>query len=240
MLAFLEWDKEHRAETTHDRYKRHILASAESIPQGLTVREVKNSHVNRWIEKSYKGTGANYRRKTIVSVQRSFNWAAHDEQLISRNPILGVKKPAYTQSNKIIEPEQWSASVAALEAQDENGQAILDLITFMRHTGCRLKEARAVEAKHLDRKNRCIEFAREKSKESGKDEAQEADPRVIPLTDVCVGNDLATGIEPCLGWFAISDAHAKCPSDANARTARFCPIPTPAQLDVIPSKVKLI
>ncbi|HEY2828017.1 MAG TPA: hypothetical protein VGJ04_10485, partial [Pirellulales bacterium] len=163
LLAFLEWDKEHRAATTHDQYKRHILSFAASIPQGLTVRELKNSHVNRWIEKNYKGKSANYRRNAIRAVQRAFNWAADDEQLISRNPVKGVKKPAYTPSNTIIEPEQWAQLVAALEAQGEKGQAFLDLITFMRQTGCRPKEARTVEAKHLDRKNKCLEFEREKS-----------------------------------------------------------------------------
>jgi integrase len=53
---------------------------------------------------------------------------------------------------------------------------------LMRQTGCRPLEARTTEARHFDRKNRCLVFERYESKGHGGEKTVER--RVVPLTDI--------------------------------------------------------
>jgi integrase len=192
LFQFLGWNKEHREESTHEFYKRHIVSFAEQIGETLTVGALKPFHVTSWVNEHYSksrkvdgkkvaGVGDNYRRSAIRSVQRAFNWAV-EQGYLATSPIAKVKKPAYKPRDVILTPEQWSQLVAALEARGPNGRAFLDLLMLMRQTGCRPIEARKAEARHFDRKNRCLVFERHESKGHGGDKTVER--RVVPLTDV--------------------------------------------------------
>jgi hypothetical protein len=94
-LAFLEWDKERRIPTTQDKCKCRKLSFAASIPRGLTVCELKNSHVNRWIEKVTKArapiTGVTQSEQSTVW---SIGWPTASNTSADR-PIKSVKQPAY-------------------------------------------------------------------------------------------------------------------------------------------------
>jgi integrase len=191
LFQFLGWDKQHREKSTHEFYKRHIVSFAEYVGEMLTVGELKPFHVTNWLDQCYPksrvrdgkkvtGVGDNYRRSAVRSVQRAFNWAV-EQGYLKASPIAKLKKPAYKPRDVILAPEQWAQLVAALEFRGANGRAFLDLLTLMRHTGCRPLEARKAEARHFDRKNRCLVFERHESKGHGGEKTVER--RVVPLSD---------------------------------------------------------
>jgi len=179
-LQFLEWNKANKAPGTHEFYKRHINSFAEFIGQNLTVGDLKPYHVTRWLAQEYKGTSGNYRRSAIRSLQRAFNWAVKEGHL-AKSPLAHVVKPPYTPRDAIVTPEQWDQLTAALQQRGEPGQRFLELLTLMRQTGCRPLEARTAEARHVDRKGKCLIFERTETKGYGSDHTVER--RVIPLTD---------------------------------------------------------
>jgi integrase len=57
-------------------------------------------------------------------------------------------------------PDQWEQLVACVKP----GDPFHDVITVMKETGCRPQEIRRVEARHLDRKDKCWVFPIEESK----------------------------------------------------------------------------
>jgi integrase len=191
LFQFLGWNKQHREGSTHEFYKRHIVSFAEFIGETLTVGQLKPFHVTNWVNESYPktrkldgkvvvGVGDNYRRSAIRSTQRAFNWAV-EQGYLAASPIAKIKKPAYKPRDVILTPEQWDQLVAALKVRGPNGRAFLDLLMLMRQTGCRPIEARRAEARHFDRKNRCLVFERHESKGHGGDKTVER--RVVPLSD---------------------------------------------------------
>jgi integrase len=229
LLQFLEWNRQHKQASTHEFYRRHIVSFNDHLTAGLTIAELKPHHVNRWIEAKYRDTGNNYRRAAIRSIQRAINWAVA-EGMIESSPIARIKKPAETPRDALVTPEQWNELTAALERRGENGRRFLDLLTLMRQTGCRPLEARTAEARHLDRKNKCLIFDRNESKGYGANEG--VDRRVVLLTEemfaLCCRlaaryptgplfrNSAGTAWEPSLmkDWFKRLDGRRyKLPSD---------------------------
>src|SRR3954470_7648199 len=191
LFQFLGWNKEQREGSTHGFYKRPIVSFAAYIGESLTVGELKPFHVTKWLDECYPktrkvdgktipGASDNYRRSAIRSIQRPFNWAV-EQGYLKASPIAKIKKPAYKPRDTILALEQWNELVGALAIRP-NGQAFLDLLMLMRQTGCRPLEARTAEARHFDRKNRCLVFERHESKGHGGDKTVER--RVVPLTDV--------------------------------------------------------
>ena len=191
LFQFLGWNKLHREPTTHEFYKRHIISFAEFVGESMVVAQLKPFHVTNWLDQTYPktrqkggkkvaGVGDNYRRSAIRSIQRAFNWAV-EQGYLAASPIAKIRKPAYKPRDVILTPEQWKELVAALEARGTKGQAFLDFLMLMRQTGCRPIEARKAEARHFDRKNRCLIFERHESKGHGGEKTVER--RVVPLSD---------------------------------------------------------
>ena len=131
LFQFLGWNKQHREESTHEFYKRHIVSFAEYIGETLTVGELKPFHVTKWLDECYPktrkaegktvaGASDNYRRSAIRSVQRPFNWAV-EQGYLKASPIAKVKKPAYKPRDTILTPEQWEQLLAALEVRANLG-----------------------------------------------------------------------------------------------------------------------
>jgi integrase len=178
LRKFLAWNKAHRSAGTQTFYSRPILSFAEHIGETLTVDKLKNHHVTEWVDKVYGKLGPNSRRNAIRGIQRAFNWAV-DEGHLTASPIKKYKKPAPRSRETILEAGQWEAIVAHLQA--ESGEEFLDFATILRQTGCRPQEARLIEARHLDRKKRCLTFESEESK--GDNDERAADRRVVPLSD---------------------------------------------------------
>jgi integrase len=103
-----------------------------------------------------------------------------EEGHLEASPVAKVKKPAYTPRDAIITQEQWKALVCAVKERPYS-QGFLDFLMLLRNTGCRPIEARTAEARHLDRKGRCLVFERHESKGHGGERTTER--RVVPLTD---------------------------------------------------------
>ena len=72
-----------------------------------------------------------------------------------------------------LETAQWSKLVALL-GKARDGGALLDLLTVLRETGCRPKEARIVEARHIDGHRWVFDVLESKGKKRR---------RVVKLTD---------------------------------------------------------
>jgi integrase len=182
---FLAWSQLNSQPSTHGFYSRPLLSFCEAIGVNLKVRDLKPFHVTRWLDARYKGKSSNYRRNAIRAVQRAFNWAV-DEGYLEKSPVKGIKKPRATPRDVLISPEQWNELEEALRVRGEPGAAFLDLLTIMRQTGCRPKEARTAEARHLDLKNRCLVFERIKRLPDGSEREESKgglERRVVPLTD---------------------------------------------------------
>jgi integrase len=182
--AFLVWSREQSEDSTHEFYSRPLLSFVQSIGTSLCVGALKPFHVTHWLGERYKGKSDNYRRNAIRAVQRAFNWAVR-EGYIEKSPVRACIKPGATPRDVLISPELWNQLVAVLQTRGKPGQAFLDLLMLMRHTGCRPLEARTAEARHLDRKDRCLVFER-KVRRNGAERNESKGGlvrRVVPLTD---------------------------------------------------------
>lgn len=176
LTQFLEWAKDRKSDESYRLFARHCGSFGRFCGK-LTIGKLRNRHVTEWIEAKYGPPRSdNYRRSAIRCVQRALNWAVK-EGWLTHSPIATYEKPAYTPRDTIITPEQWQELIAAIQARGKAGARFLDFVTILRQTGCRPQEARAIEARHLDRKKRCIVFERSESK--GK-----VIRRVVPLTDL--------------------------------------------------------
>ena len=178
---FLLWNQDHRGEGTQRFYSRPLLSFVEHVGVKLRVADVKKRTVEDWIDHKFlKGSNPNYKRNWLRAVVRLFNWAI-DKEHITHSPVQRLKKPAAKPRDEIITTEQWQTLVGVLKQRGTSGEALLDLVTLMRLTGCRPLEARSVEARHLDRPARCLVFERELSK--GETDEETVERRVVPLTD---------------------------------------------------------
>ena len=163
---FLLVAKQETARRTHEWYARHAASFVEFVGTRLKVRDLKPFHVSAWLQDRYKTSGANNKNGAVRAVKRVFKWAA-DEGHISSNPVSKVKPPAYEPREVCITRENWRRFVDSITSAP-----FLDLVLFMRATGCRPFEARTIEARHVD--GDCIVFDRSESK--GKRRR-----RVVPL-----------------------------------------------------------
>lgn len=174
ITKFLAWSKAHSSPGTHAFYFAPCESFCEYVGSKLKAADLKKHHLTGWIDAKFGKISSNYKRNLMRAIQRPFNWAT-EEGYIEASPLAKVKKPLATPREVILTTEQWGELVAAIEARGERARPFLELCWFLRHTGCRPLEARSIEAKNLDRKNKCIEF--------GKDEPGKLGSRVVPLTD---------------------------------------------------------
>lgn len=169
---YLAWTKENREPATFSWYDTHLRSFKKYVGK-LTINEVTPYHVTGWLGAKFRGRSDTYQNGAVRAVCRAFNWAKK-QRLIRFNPIEGVEKPAYEPREAYLQPAQWEKLLGAVK-----DDAFRDLLVFLRETGCRPQEARAVEARHWDKANHCIVLDLAKSKGmKGKRKK-----RVIRLTD---------------------------------------------------------
>lgn len=174
---YLVWCEKHRAASTFRQHKFHLQSFADHIGPKLKLWQLKPYHVTSWIDEKYDGRSASYRHYAIRTLQRSLNWAAK-EKYIRYSPLTGIEKPRPTPRDTYLEPSQWEALLAEVR-KGRNPESFLDLLQFFRNTGCRPQEARTVEARHFEERNKCIVFERALSK-------GEIDRRVVPLNSAAL------------------------------------------------------
>lgn len=170
---YLQWTKENRSAGTLDFYTRHLRSFDKHVGDKLRAVDLKPHHVERWLAAKYKKSGNTHRHGACRSLTRAFNWARR-QGLIDFNPLATMEKPTPETREGYLTADQWEA----IKAHIGEGP-LLDLLQFMRETGCRPWEARHVEARHWERTNHrlVLELALTKGKKGKKL------PRIIRLNE---------------------------------------------------------
>ncbi len=166
--AFLEWVQKHKSDATYIWYKHPLQLFCRRYPS-LLVRDLKNFHVQQWIdsyEKIERGTKRNYCR-TII---RAMNWC-EEQGLIQRSPLAHFKKPRGNIREVVISVEEFTAILSKIKRQP-----FRDLLLFAWETGARASECLSIERHHVDLANHRIVFP-------VCEEKMQRAPRVIFLND---------------------------------------------------------
>jgi integrase len=171
---FLSWCEGHRALGTYTWYRNHLKSFREYIGSTLTLANLKPHHIQSWLDAKYKKLSNTHQNGAVRAVMRAMNWLVKGGH-IPANPLANVERPAYEPREVYITPDQWIKALASVKQRDP----FRDFLMFLRLTGCRPQEARAIEARHFDRFAKTILFPVKESK--GKKYK-----RVIPLHNEAV------------------------------------------------------
>lgn len=138
---FLSFVETNLAPDTYEWYRSRLQCWCEKYPD-LTVDELKNHHVQTWIDgiKGKPGTKRNYAR----AIQRCMSWCDEMDH-IDHSPIAKFKKPGGGKRERIVTPDEYQ-KILSLGGSDE----FRDLVTVCWECGCRPQEVLAVEARHVD------------------------------------------------------------------------------------------
>jgi len=148
LAEFLDYSKAKHKDSTYEWY-RFYLKSFDQYIGNLQIKALKPYHVERWVIKGLKAKNPNTVHGAMRCVQRVMNWAVKSGRL-DKTPLAGLERPAKVARDVYLTPEQFKKLVGAIKDKE-----FLDIITILRETGCRPQEARWVEARHFDRKERC-------------------------------------------------------------------------------------
>ena len=137
-------------------YTNFLSSFKKSVGITLRVRDLKLSHVQTWLSKSYpQKTNQNTRHDAIAAVKRLFNWAVRDMEYFDRNPLVALKKPQRTHRDVCPTRQQWEV-VFSKYAADDPFRVFLEVLV---DTGCRPQELRDAEARQIDFDTGLIHFA---------------------------------------------------------------------------------
>ena len=137
--VYLDWCKANRSDGTYKNHVRYLKSFIASVGRGMKIGSLKKHHVLKWSETKGTSTSQN---DAISTVKRMFNWAIEQEHLES-TPLEGIKKPPRKRRDIVYTSEQWK------EIRRHATEPFLSLIDFLWSTGCRPKEARTLEARHI-------------------------------------------------------------------------------------------
>jgi integrase len=158
ILDYLEWSKKHHKARTHEWYKDHLESFSKHIGC-LRLQSLKPFHVEQWIDKIFpntkNGTTIGNAMRTVVRV---CNWAKKSGR-IAESPLFGMERPAPTNRDVYLIPDEYKALIGRIE-----NPKLLDLVVLMRESGCRPQEARHIEARHFDRRNKCLVIPKDEAK----------------------------------------------------------------------------
>lgn len=159
------------AAATHDFYERYCQSFKVTLPKTMKPNEVKPFAVYQWLA-THPTWGPASRRAAIRSVKRAFAWAA-DAGLIVASPLGKLQRPPNTRRETLLTREQVEYAVRACRFD-----ASRDLLRLLADTGCRVQEARMIEARHIDADGRIVFPANEH-----KTGSKTGKPRVIYLPE---------------------------------------------------------
>lgn len=162
--VYLDWCEQNRKPGTYRRHKHYLRSFIEHIGKRLRPNHLKAHHVTKWLDSM--AVLSTTKNDAVSVLQRLLNWAV-EQQYLSRNPIHGFKKPKASRREVFYTPEQWQS------IKSHAIGPVVDYLDFLFWTGCRPKEARDLEARHIH--DGVIIFPSDESK-------GETDARVIFLT----------------------------------------------------------
>ncbi|APZ95845.1 tyrosine-type recombinase/integrase [Fuerstiella marisgermanici] len=136
---YLDWCEANRSAGTYKNHRRYLKGFIESIGRTVRIAALKKHQVLKWSETKGTSTSQN---DAISVVKRMFNWAIEQEYL-EANPLHGIKKPPRRRRDIVYTPQQWR------HIREHATEPFLSLIDFIWSTGCRPREARTIEARHI-------------------------------------------------------------------------------------------
>ena len=137
--AYLAWCQDNRASGTFENQKRYLKTFIAAIGKRLKISDLRKHHVLNWSV----GCGSTTSQNDAISVvQRMFNWAIQHEYL-DQSPIAKIQKPRRKRREIVYTAEQWVLIKGAATG------SLVELLDFMWSTGCRPKEVRTLEARHV-------------------------------------------------------------------------------------------
>lgn len=158
-----EWYR-HRLQMFIDYLSRHNLEKIE-------VANLKRAIVKDWLN-SYPKLSRGSKHNLCRAVQRVMNWSV-DQELISHNPLAGMKKPKVGKRERVISDAEWKDILSLVSDPD-----FKDLLIVTWETGCRPQESLIVGARHVDLVNSRLVFSIAESKTDL--------PRFVYLTDTAL------------------------------------------------------
>src|SRR3972149_2591375 len=141
LAAFLDWVKVNRSEETFNIYLELLRQFVDSIG-GLKICDLKPLPVFYFFDQQ-KGWNSTTQKKTATKNKRAFNWAGEVGH-INLSPIAHLKKPPVRKRETLISPRIWQAI-----GKKVKDRAFRDFLMILRETGCRVQEARIVQANNV-------------------------------------------------------------------------------------------
>lgn len=141
--GFLDWCERNKAKRTYEFYRENLQRFAARIPRELAVADLKPFHVTGALA-DFPHWNNNTKHDFIGAVKRALNWAA-DEELVERNPLGRMKKPAREAREMAVSPEEYARVLETVEEP-----RFRDLIEMTWETGSRVQELRQIEARFVD------------------------------------------------------------------------------------------
>lgn len=141
--AFLDWCSRNKATRTYEHYRENIQRFVDRIPKTLAVGELKPFHVTQAMS-DFPDWSNNTKHDFIGALKRALNWAL-DEELLDRNPLARMKKPAREAREMALSPEEYARAIAAAKEP-----CFRDLLEMAWETGARVQELRKIEARFVD------------------------------------------------------------------------------------------
>ncbi len=170
---FLEFAQVNLKPKTHEGYKWFIEKFADHIGS-LDGNAVQPKHVSAFLDAQINW-GKTTRYNAITAIKRAWGWA-HDEGHITVNQLRKMKRPKPERRTEIPDDKEIAAFIAHAKPE------FMELLTFIRETGCRPGEAAMIEKRHVDLLNLEVRFKIGEDKTSGKTNK----PRVIHLNDTAL------------------------------------------------------
>ena len=138
--AYLDWCEENRKPRTYKNHLLYLESFIGSVGKRLKIGQLRQHHLTKWLEG--KTWGDTSRNDAISIVQRMINWAIEEGYLRS-TPIPKVKKPRRRRREVVYTSEQFK------QIRKHARGSLADYLDFLWWTGCRPKEGRIVEARHV-------------------------------------------------------------------------------------------
>lgn len=155
---YLDWCATRRALATYRQSLCYLNSFAALIGTRMPVWRLKPFHITKWIDSHLEWSDTT-RHNAISIVQRALNWGVR-QGLLDRSPLTCLEdKPSRRRREVVYSLSEWNTILAAIPDDD-----FRLLVCFLRETGCRPQEARAIEARHVDLDRRVIVFAPSESK----------------------------------------------------------------------------
>ncbi|MCO8122866.1 tyrosine-type recombinase/integrase [Stieleria sp. TO1_6] len=162
--SYLDWVQDNRKKVTYDKHKHYLKSFIQAVGKTMKPSALKPHHLTTWTNKdSWSSTSRN---DAITIVQRMLNWSI-DQGYLSSSPIPRIKKPKAKRREIVYTPEQWK------QIKSHAIGPLIPFLDFIWATGCRPKEARTMEARHIH--DDLVIFPPDESK-------GETDSRVIFMT----------------------------------------------------------